>query len=189
SSDLDQFRPYWSNEMNLQAVEISPESRGVAPAAACRLCGAALAHTFVDLGMSPPCEDFLTADRLDSAETYYPLHVMVCSSCFLVQLKEYVKPEEIFTEYAYFSSYSTSWVAHARRYCEAITARLGLGAENLVVELASNDGYLLQHFGPLGVPVLGIEPAANVARVAIEKGIPTRIDFFGVRLAKTLLAE
>lgn len=175
--------------MNLQAVEISPERRAVTPGGTCRLCGAALTHTFVDLGMSPPCEDFLTAGRLDSAEIYYPLHVMVCDSCFLVQLKEYVEPEAIFTEYAYFSSYSTSWVAHAKRYCEAITARLGLGAESLVVELASNDGYLLQHFGPLGVPVLGVEPAANVARVAIEKGVPTRVDFFGARLAKTLLSE
>lgn len=175
--------------MNLQAAEILPGSQRVSPGGTCRLCGTALEHTFVDLGMSPPCEDFLTADRLDGAETYYPLHVMVCDSCFLVQLREYVNPEAIFTEYAYFSSYSTSWVAHARRYCEAISSRLGLGGGSLVVELASNDGYLLQHFAPLGVPVLGVEPAANVAQVAIDKGIPTRVDFFGVRLAGTLLSE
>ena len=135
-----------------------------ATGAGCRLCQAPLRHTFVDLGMSPLCESFLTAGQLDSMEPYYPLHVLLCEHCFLVQLREYVKPEHIFTEYAYFSSYSTSWVAHAKSYCEMITGRMGLGRESLAVELASNDGYLLQHFAPLGVPVLGIEPAANVAR-------------------------
>lgn len=139
--------------------------------------------------MSPPCESFLTRDQLDGMEAYFPLHVMVCEECFLVQLPEHVSPQEIFTEYAYFSSYSSSWVAHAARYCDAVTSRFGLGPDSLVVELASNDGYLLQHFLPLGVPVLGIEPAANVARVAIEKGIPTRIEFFGAALAKTLANE
>ncbi len=122
-------------------------------------------------------------------EPYFPLHTQVCHNCFLVQLKEYVSPDEIFTEYAYFSSYSTSWVAHAKRYCEAITKRLSLDDKSLVVELASNDGYLLQHFGPLGVPVLGIEPAVNVAAVATGKGIPTIVDFFGVRLARKMVAE
>src|SRR5690606_38231036 len=117
------------------------------------------------------------------------LHVLVCEHCFLVQLKEYVSPNAIFTEYAYFSSYSTSWVAHAKAYCEAITKRLRLGPRSLALELASNDGYLQQHFGPLGVPVLGIAPAANVTAVAIDKGIPTRIEFFGVRMARQLLAE
>lgn len=175
--------------MNLQAVEVLREGRAIKGGGCCRLCGATLVHTFVDLGMSPPCEDFRTADQLDGMEAYYPLHVLVCDSCFLVQLKEYVAPEAIFTEYAYFSSYSTSWVAHAKRYCQAVTERYRLGADSLVVELASNDGYLLQHFQPLGVPVLGIEPAANVAQVAIDKGIPTRVDFFGVRLARQLLAE
>ena len=155
----------------------------------CRLCGAALKHTFVDLGMSPLCESFLTRDQLDAMEPYFPLHALVCGQCFLVQLKEYVSPEHIFQEYAYFSSYSTSWVAHAKAYCEAITRRLGLGSESLAVELASNDGYLLQHFLPLSVPVLGIEPAANVAKVAVEKGIPCRVDFFGQRLADELVAE
>jgi C-methyltransferase C-terminal domain/Putative zinc binding domain/Methyltransferase domain len=155
----------------------------------CRLCGDRLEHTFVNLGMSPLCESFLAADQLDAMEPYFPLHVLVCDNCFLVQLKEYVSPEHIFTEYAYFSSYSTSWVAHAKAYCEMIKDRLSLGADSLAVELASNDGYLLQHFLPLGVPVLGIEPAANVAKVAVNKGIPTRIDFFGTELAKKLLAE
>jgi SAM-dependent methyltransferase len=155
----------------------------------CRLCGDRLAHTFVDLGVSPLCERFLSADQLDAMEPFFPLHVLVCGTCFLVQLREYVSPKQIFTEYAYFSSYSTSWVAHAKAYCEMITERLGLGTGSFVVELASNDGYLLQHFQPLGVPVLGVEPAANVAKIAIEKGIPTRIDFFGVTLADRLVAD
>ncbi len=122
-------------------------------------------------------------------EAYFPLKVLVCETCYLVQLKEYMSPESIFTEYAYFSSFSTSWVAHAKLYCEQVAQRLGLGKDSLAVELASNDGYLLQHFPQLGVPVLGIEPAANVARVAIDKGIPTRVDFFGERLARQLLSE
>ena len=155
----------------------------------CRLCGAGLEHTFVDLGMSPLCESVLARDQLDAMEPYFPLHALVCDQCFLVQLKEYVSPEHIFREYAYFSSYSTTWVAHAKAYCEAITRRLKLGPASLAVELASNDGYLLQHFLPLGVPVLGIEPAANVAKVAIEKGIPSRTDFFGRRLAAELVEE
>lgn len=155
----------------------------------CRICSRGLQHTVVDLGMSPLCEAFLTAAELDWMEAYYPLHVFVCPECLLVQLKEYVSPGDIFREYAYFSSYSTSWVNHAKDYCGMIASRLNLDARSSVVELASNDGYLLQHFRPLGVPVLGIEPAANVAKVAIERGIPTRIDFFGVRLANTLVAE
>src|SRR5262245_15384278 len=155
----------------------------------CRLCGSGLEHTFVDLGMSPLCESFLACDQLDTMEPYFPLHVLVCGQCFLVQLKEYVSPQHIFREYAYFSSYSTSWVAHAKAYCETVARRLKLGPGNLVVEVASNDGYLLQHFLPLGVPVLGIEPAANVAKVAIEKGIPSRVDFFGMKLAAELAAE
>jgi SAM-dependent methyltransferase len=155
----------------------------------CRLCGAGIEHTLVDLGMSPLCESFLASDQLDAMEPYFPLHALVCDQCFLVQLKEYVSPEHIFTEYAYFSSYSTSWVAHAKSYCEMITKRLGLGSGSLAVELASNDGYLLQHFLPLGVPVLGIEPAANVAKVAVEKGVASRVDFFGRRLAAELVTE
>ena len=155
----------------------------------CRICRTPLRHTFVDIGMSPLCESFVTAENLDAMEPYYPLRVLVCDECFLVQLREYVSSEHIFTEYAYFSSYSTSWVAHAKAYCEMIQARLGLGRDSFVIEIASNDGYLLQHFAPLGVPVLGIEPAANVAKVAQDKGIPTRVGFFGVRLADELVAE
>ena len=158
-------------------------------AQSCRLCGERLEHTFVNLGMSPLCESFLAPGQLDAMEPFFPLHVLVCGNCFLVQLREYVSPEHIFTEYAYFSSYSTSWVAHARAYCEMIKDRLGLGPGSLAVELASNDGYLLQHFLPLGIPVLGIEPAANVAKAAIGKGIPTRVEFFGVESAKRLAAE
>src|SRR5690348_10900550 len=139
----------------------------------CRLCDKSLSTSFVDLGMHPLCESFLTADQTDAMEPFYPLHALVCDGCFLVQLKEYVKPEHIFTEYAYFSSYSTSWVEHARKYCEMIKARLQLGAQSRVYEIASNDGYLLQHFLPLGVPVTGIEPAANVAEVARKKNVPT----------------
>jgi SAM-dependent methyltransferase len=173
-------------EMNSHPIvatsDVSPHQGG----GPCRLCGKELEHSFVDLGMSPLCESFLTADQLDRMEPFFPLHTYVCDDCFLVQLKEYVSPGEIFSEYAYFSSYSTSWVAHAQSYCRMIKERLGLGPDSLVVELASNDGYLLQHFLPLGVPVLGIEPAENVAREAIAKGIPTRVDFFGERLARRL---
>ena len=173
-------------------VEVRPQVRSGSQARVagrCRFCDAPLARTFIDLGLSPLCEGFRREDQIDSVEHYYPLHVYVCDACHLVQLKAYVSPEEIFTEYAYFSSYSTSWVAHAKAYCEDVTRRYGLGSDSLAVELASNDGYLLQHFVPLGVPVLGIEPAVNVARVAIEKGIPTRTEFFGTALARTLLDE
>jgi hypothetical protein len=139
--------------------------------------------------MSPLSESFLTAEQIDEMEPFYPLHALVCGECFLVQLKEYVKPEHIFTEYAYFSSYSTSWVEHARRYCEMIKNRLRLGANSRVYEIASNDGYLLQHFLPLGVPAVGIEPAANVAGVAKRKNIPTLVEFFGLGLAQKLVSE
>jgi SAM-dependent methyltransferase len=156
----------------------------------CRHCRQPLNHTFVDLGMSPLCETFIAADRLDAMEPYYPLHVLICENCFLVQLREYVNPEHIFSDdYAYFSSYSTSWVAHAKTYCTMIRDRLRLGAESLVVEIACNDGYLLQHFAPLGVPVLGIEPAGTAAKLAREKGIPVHIGFFGTKLARELAAE
>ncbi len=155
----------------------------------CRFCRAPLRHTFVDLGMSPLCESFLPADRLNAMEPFYPLHVRVCERCFLVQLQEYVSPEHIFTEYAYFSSYSSAWLEHAKSYSEGIAKRLGLGSQSLVMELASNDGYLLQWFVKQGIPVLGIEPAANVARVAIEKGVPTRVEFFGREAAARLVEE
>ena len=155
----------------------------------CRLCRAPVAHTFVDLGMSPLCESFLTAGQLNQMEPFYPLHALVCEKCFLVQLQAYVTPDHIFSEYAYFSSYSTSWVEHARTYCHMIKDRLKLGPRSLVVELASNDGYLLQHFLPLGVPVLGIEPAANVAEAARRRNVPSLVEFFGTALAERLVAE
>ena len=156
--------------------------------AACRFCGAPLHYTFVDLGMSPLCESYLSAEQLNQMEPFYPLHVYVCSDCFLVQLEEYVTPEEIFLEYAYFSSYATSWLAHAKRYTDLMVERFGYGADSLVVEVASNDGYLLQYFVEKGIPCLGIEPALNVAEVA-EKGVPTLVEFFGVALATRLAAE
>lgn len=152
----------------------------------CRLCGAGLNRTFVDLGMSPLCESFLSADQINSAETTYPLHAYVCESCLLVQLQAYVSPESIFEEYAYFSSYSTSWVDHAARYCDAMIDRFHLDGESLVVEVASNDGYLLQHFVGRNIPVLGIEPAINVAQEAIAKNIPTMIEFFGKDLGRRI---
>lgn len=155
----------------------------------CRFCGAPLAMTFVDLGMSPLCERFLRAEELRAPEVFYPLHVLVCERCYLVQLEEFVPPAEIFGEYAYFSSYSDRWVEHARRYVEMITTRLNLGEDDLVVELASNDGYLLRHFVGTGVPILGIEPAANIARVAEDAGVPTIVDFFGLELAERLAGE
>jgi SAM-dependent methyltransferase len=139
--------------------------------------------------MSPLCESYVSGEKLNHMEPFYPLHVYVCERCFLVQIDDYVSPEEIFTEYAYFSSYADSWVEHMRRYADMITDRLGLGTGSLVVEVGSNDGYLLQHFMDKGIPVLGIEPAANVARVAVEKGIPTLVKFFGVRTARELVAE
>jgi SAM-dependent methyltransferase len=174
--------------MNVQLTG-SPASQSLERLHRCRVCTSPLDQTFVDLGMSPLCESFLTKDQLDDMERYFPLHVLLCGQCYLVQLREYVNPEHIFSEYAYFSSYSTSWVAHAKSFCEMIAKRLELQRDSLVVELASNDGYLLQHFLPLGIPVLGIEPAANVAQVAIDKGIATRTDFFGTTLAERLVAE
>jgi len=152
----------------------------------CRFCSTKLEDTVVDLGMSPLCESFLTAEQLDGMEPFYPLHVWVCRKCFLVQLSEYVKPEEIFTEYAYFSSYSAAWLEHARDYVSMISERLALGSKSLVVELASNDGYLLQYFVQRGIPCLGIEPAANVAAAARERGVPTQVAFFHEQTARTM---
>ena len=139
--------------------------------------------------MSPLCNTLVEPERHNHAEVFYPLHAFVCEQCFLVQLEQYVGPEEIFGDYSYFSSYSDSWVEHARRYTDSMVERFGLDASSLVMEIASNDGYLLQHFVKIGVPVLGIEPAANVAKFAVEKGVPTRVDFFGVRLATELRAQ
>src|SRR5207245_7893964 len=139
----------------------------------CRFCGTKLEHTFVDLGMSPLCESYLSADHLNQMEPFYPLHVYVCEKCFLVQLQEYVTPEHIFSDYAYFSSYSDSWLAHANKYTDQMVERFAIGEQSLVVEVASNDGYLLQYFVEKQIPVLGIEPAANVAAVAVQKGVST----------------
>ena len=155
----------------------------------CRFCGSALSATFVDLGMSPLCESFLSSDQLIQMEPFYPLKVTVCGKCFLVQLPEFVSREHIFTEYAYFSSYSDSWLAHAKAYTDQMTRQFNLNGHSLVVELASNDGYLLQYFVEKKIPVLGIEPAANVAAVAVKKGIPTLVKFFGRETAKELVAE
>lgn len=156
---------------------------------ACRFCDAPLVHTFVDLGMSPLANSYLSASQLDDGETFYPLHTYVCDRCFLVQLPEWQTPDAIFSDYAYFSSYSDSWLAHARSYTETMVERFGFDAESLVVEVASNDGYLLQYFVERGVPVLGIEPAANVAEAAEKVGVPTRVEFFGTELARKLVAE
>jgi hypothetical protein len=154
----------------------------------CRFCGSALQNTLVDLGMSPLCESYLSADQLNKMEPFYPLHVRVCYQCFLVQVDEYVSPDHIFTEYAYFSSFSDTWLKHAAEYVDMIVGRLSLGKASLAVELASNDGYLLQNFVKIGVPALGVEPAVNVAKVAIEKGVPTLVKFFGRETAKEMVA-
>lgn len=156
---------------------------------ACRFCKSALTHTFVDLGMSPLCESYLQAEQLNQMEPFYPLHVFVCERCFLVQLEQFVSADSIFIEYAYFSSYSDSWLAHCRRYTEQMCDRFSLTGKSVVTELASNDGYLLQYFVQRGVPVLGIEPAVNVAQAAEEKNVPTLVRFFGKDLALKLASE
>jgi SAM-dependent methyltransferase len=156
----------------------------------CRFCAAPLELSFADLGMSPLSNSYLKPEQLDRMEPFYPLHAWVCTSCFLVQLEQFETPQHIFgDDYAYFSSYSDSWLAHCAAYTEAMIARFGYGPKSLVVEIASNDGYLLQYFARRGVPVLGIEPAANVARAAEQKGIPTCVQFFGTETAKRLAAE
>lgn len=147
--------------------------------AACRFCGAPLTTVFADLGSSPLANSYLTPESLGAMEPFYPLRARVCGRCFLVQLEEFETPARIFSDYAYFSSYSTSWLEHCQHYVERIVEWLDLDAHSHVVEIASNDGYLLQYFQRCGVPVLGVEPAANVARVAVERGIPTVVEFFG----------
>jgi hypothetical protein len=176
--------------IELETAELTPDQTNrISSAAHCRFCQAPLRHTFVDLGMSPLCESYLTVDQLNAMEPFYPLHVMVCEECFLVQLEEYVSPEHIFTEYAYFSSYSDSWLKHSSNYVAMISERLGLGAQSLAVELASNDGYLLQYFVERGIPVLGVEPAVNVAKAAEEKGVSTLVKFFGCQTARQMVAD
>jgi SAM-dependent methyltransferase len=155
----------------------------------CLFCAEPLRRTVVDLGMSPLCESYLTADQLNRVEPFYPLHVWVCERCFLVQVEEYVRPEGIFTEYAYFSSYSDSWLAHMEAYSDMIVERLRLGSHSKVIELGSNDGYLLQYFVAKGIPVLGVEPARNVAQTAIARGVPTVSKLFGRQTARELVAE
>jgi 2-polyprenyl-3-methyl-5-hydroxy-6-metoxy-1,4-benzoquinol methylase len=161
----------------------------MSPLHVCRLCGANLTLTFVDLGMSPLCESYIPAEQLDAAEVFYPLHVRLCESCLLVQIPAYVSGEHIFSDYAYFSSYSDSWVAHAKRYAEAMIDRLGLTPDSLVTEVASNDGYLLQHFVARGIPVLGVEPAANVAEAARERGIRTVVQFLGPQTGEEIAQQ
>lgn len=155
----------------------------------CRLCGTALNYTFVDLGMSPLANSYLESNQLNCMEPFYPLHAYVCERCLLVQLEEIVSPGHIFSDYAYFSSYSDDWLRHARAYTDVVTDRFHLGLDSNVVEIASNDGYLLQYFVEKGIPVLGIDPAANVAETAIIKGIPTLVRFFCRELAQELTAN
>lgn len=179
--------------MAMTGTAVSGRSQGEEAAesagARCRFCASPLRHTFVDLGMSPLCESYVAGERLGEMEPFYPLHARVCEQCLLVQLEELVAPEEIFSEYAYFSSYSDSWVEHARRYVDAMVDRFGIGPDSLVIELASNDGYLLQHVVARGIPALGIEPAANVAAAARGRGIETIVRFFGRDLATDLAAD
>jgi SAM-dependent methyltransferase len=155
----------------------------------CRFCDHALQHLVVDLGMSPLANRYLAAGQLNEVERFYPLRVLVCDRCWLVQLEEFESPEAIFGDYAYFSSYSRSWLDHARAYVDAAVERLGLGPGSQVMEIASNDGYLLQYVVARGIPAVGIEPAANVARVAIDRGIPTRVEFFDAEAATRLVAD
>lgn len=173
----------------MATMTLPSEAREKTATGQCRFCGTSLHRTFVDLGLSPLCETYPAASDFHRGEVYYPLHVYVCEKCFLVQLEEYESAESIFTDYAYFSSYSDSWLKHSENYCNKVKSRFRLNEESFVVEVASNDGYLLQYFVRQGVPVLGIEPAANVAKVAVEKGVPTLVRFFGTELANELTAD
>ena len=155
----------------------------------CRFCSSPLTEVFADLGVSPLANSYLREDQLSNMEPHYPLKAWVCGSCMLVQLEEFETPAGIFSDYAYFSSFSTSWLAHAERYVQDMIARFGFDSKSQVIEIASNDGYLLQYFQAAGVPVLGIEPAANVAQAAIAKGIPSRTVFFGRDTARDLKAD
>ena len=166
-----------------------PSVEDLVGAPICRSCGSELHHVFADLGSSPLANSNLRQEDLTKPEPFYPLTVYACGDCFLVQLPESASPEAIFSDYVYFSSTSESWLRHANAYVESITERLGLGSSSQVVELASNDGYLLQYFVERGIPVLGVEPAANVAETAIERGIPTRVAFFGAATAQALRDE
>ncbi len=168
--------------------EMLPDIREV-PGLICRFCETPLKYSFADLGMSPLCESYVPADKLNEMEPFYPLHAFVCENCFLVQLDDYVGPEHIFTEYAYFSSYAESWLAHSKAYVKKMQAERGINVNSFVMEIASNDGYLLQYFVEDGIPCLGIEPAENVAKVAIENGVETRVEFFNEATARQLVSE
>src|ERR1700692_1787055 len=165
------------------------ESPLVGPVYVCRACGGMLSVTMADLGQQPPSNAFLPTVAAAAHEKLYPLRAKVCDTCRLVQLDYDVDPRELFGNYVYFSSYSDDWLAHAKGYCEMARRRFGLGAGSLVVELASNDGYLLKNFIDMGVPVLGIDPSGTVAAAAQKIGVPTRVEFFGESLAKNLVAE
>lgn len=155
----------------------------------CRFCGKELKHSFVDLGLSPVSNEYVSSDDLDKGQYYYPLNVKVCEKCFLVQTLEYQKPEEIFVDYKYFSSFSNSWLGHCKNYVDMIVERLNLNCQSMVYELACNDGYLLQYFKPYQIPVCGIEPAANVAEVAMQKDIDVEVVFFGEDTAKDIIKK
>ena len=155
----------------------------------CRHCGAPLVQSVVDLGVQPPCEGYVPAEHFNEPEAFYPLHAMICKECLLVQLETDVSPESIYTEYAYFSSFSDSWLEHCRQFTDRITSQLALRADSQVVELASNDGYLLKNFVAKGIPAYGVEPAANIAKVAEERGIPTVVAFFGETTARSLVDQ
>ena len=155
----------------------------------CRLCDSNRLLSVLDLGATPPCETFLTADELDLPEPTFPLHLRLCEDCLLLQIPALITPEDTFTEYAYFSSYSDSWVQHAKTFVDDAADRLGLGAESFVVEVASNDGYLLQHAVAAGIPCLGIEPSVNVGAAARERGVPTETAFLDEQLAAAVRAE
>src|SRR6267143_3940099 len=154
----------------------------------CRFCGSTLEHIFVDLGASPLVQSFLSSGKLNQMEPFYPLQVFVCDKCFLVQLQEFVAPENIFSDYLYFASYSDTWLAQAKRYTDEMVRRFPISEKSLVIEIASNDGYLLQYFAEKNIPVLGVEPAANVAQVAAKKGICSITKFFSRETAKELVA-
>lgn len=152
----------------------------------CRFCGKELKHTMVDLGLSPISNEYVTEENVDSGQYYYPLHVMVCEDCYLSQVVEYKAPEQIFSDYKYFSSFSTSWLEHCSKYVDMIVKRLSLDKNSMVYEIACNDGYLLQYFQPYGIPVCGVEPAKNVAEEAKKKGIPVEVEFWGENTAKQI---
>lgn len=175
--------------MMLEAASSFTRPKNLGPLGACRACGADLQDVFVDLGMQPLCESYVDEAGLSEAEAFYPLRAFVCRKCLLVQTQDFATPEQIFREYAYFSSYSTSWLEHAALYCRETATREALGPDSFVVELASNDGYLLRNFVQMGFRVLGIDPAANVAAAARQQGVPTLVEFFGARVAEQVATE